>query len=218
MFVPPQFPYQKQLADFLAQIRAEQKKEAEKLRQDFEDFREERKIGLQKLSLGISILALVATGLIGLWNARIAYKSLSTARRGFVAVRVEEVSEDGSQVVFEIRGVPPNPVLHIRLDAACGTYVENGRKPEDVLVNLTNYETNLMLSPGESRIYSCHLGSSDGMHAPHGIVQKSLLGVVGYRDLSQNEYKTRFCFEKSSPFQMPPINTLTACATHNDAE
>ncbi len=218
MSIPPRFPYQAQVEEFLAQLKADQEKREQKLRKDFEDLREERKIGLQRWSLGISLLALIASVSLGTWNAKIAYKSLSTARRGFVAVHFGGLSKDGAQVTFEVRAIPPNPALHIRLDAACATYVENGRKPEDVLTNFLNYETNLMLAPGDSRNYTCNLGSSEGMHAPHGIIQKGVLGTLRYQDLAGNGYETRFCFDRASFPQKSELDTLVACPTHNDAD
>jgi hypothetical protein len=218
MTTPPKFPNQIRVEDFIEQFKAEQKEKDEKLRKDFEDLREERKIWLQRLSLGIALLALVTSASFGAWNARISYKSLSTARRGFVAAHLEGLSKDGTEATFDIRAVPPNPALHIRLDAACRTYVENGTKPQDVLTDLTNYETNLMLAPGDSRTYKCHAGNSEGLHAPRGVIQKSLLGVIQYQDLVGNQFHTRFCFDRAGIFQQADIDVLVACSTHNDAD
>jgi hypothetical protein len=218
MTTPPRFPAQRQLEEFIEEFKAEQRAKGDKLRKDFEDLREEKKIGLQRWSLGISLFALFASVCFGLWNAQIAYRSLSTARRGFVVAHLGGLSKDGTQVTFDIRAVPPNPVLHVRLNAACRTYIENSRKPEDVLVALINYETNLMLAPGDSRTYTCYAGGSEGMHAPHGIIQKSVLGVIQYEDMAGNQYHTRFCFNRAGIFQQADMDTLVACSTHNDAD
>ena len=107
MTTPPKFPNQIRVEDFIEQFKAEQKEKEEKLRKDFEDLREERKIWLQRLSLGIALLALVTSASFGAWNARISYKSLSTARRGFVAAHLEGLSKDGTEATFDIRAVPP---------------------------------------------------------------------------------------------------------------
>jgi hypothetical protein len=229
MVTPPKFPGQVRFEELMEQFKAEQKEKEdklrteqkereEKLRKDFEDLREERKIGLQRLTLGISVLAFVASGFFGAWNLRIANRSLSTARRGFVAAHLGGLAKEGTQVTFDIRAVPPNPALHIRLDAACGTYVANGRKPEDVLKEFTNYETNLTLAPGDGRTYTCYAGSSEGMHVQRGVIQKSLLGVIEYADLEGNRYRTRFCFERAGFSQEAEADSLVACSTHNDAD
>jgi hypothetical protein len=217
MVTPPKFPGQVRLEELLEQFKAEQEEKEGQLRKEFEDLREERKIGLQRWALGISLLALVASIASGAWNARIAYKSLTTARRGFVAARLQGLSKDGTQVTFDIRVVPPNPALHIRLEASCGTYVENGRKPEDVLKDLALYETNLTLAPGDGHTYTCNTGSSAGMHAPHGIIQKSVLGLIQDEDLAGNRYRTQFCFDRAGISQQADMDTLVACPTHNDA-
>jgi hypothetical protein len=218
MVTPPRFPGQLRLEEFVEQFKAEQKEKEDKLRKDFEDFREERKIGLQRWALGISLLALVASISFGAWNASVAYKSLSTARRGFVGVHLDGLSQDGTIATFDIRAVPPNPALHIRLESACKTYVENGMKPEDALAQLTTNETNLTLAPGDSRSYTCNMGSGQGFHAPHGTIQKTVLGVVQYQDLAGNHYRTRFCFDRAGVFQEAGIDPLVACSTHNDAD
>lgn len=218
MTTPPRFPNQVRIEEFIEQFKAEQKEKEDKLRKDFEDLREERKIGLQRGSLGIALLALAASIFLGAWNARVSYKSLSTARRGFVAARLEGLSKDGTEAAFDIRAVPPNPALHIKLDAACGTYVENGRKPPEVLTKLVSYETNLMLAPGDSRSYTCHTGNSEGMHAPHGVIQKSLVGIIQYQDLAGNQFHTQFCLDRAGLSQQADIDFLVACPTHNDAD
>jgi hypothetical protein len=217
MNIPPKFPAQLRLEQVLEEFKQEQKAKEDKLREDFEDLREEQKIWLQRSALVISLLALCTSIVFGAWNARVSYQSLSTARRGFVSAHFGSLVKDGTQIAFEMRAVPPNPAIHIKLDVSCGTYVENGRKPEVVLTNLLNYENNLTLAPGDSRSYTCNTGSSEGMHAPHGIIQKTLLGVISYEDLAGNHYHTQFCFDEGDLFQMSQPETLVACSTHNDA-
>jgi hypothetical protein len=218
MTTPPKFPNQIWLEDLIEKFKTEQKEKEDRLRKDFEDLREKRKIGLQTLSVVISLAAVITSLFFGAWNAKISYKSLSTARRGFVAAHLIGLSEDGTEVTFDIRAVPPNPALHIRLDAVCRTYVENGTKPQDVLTELVNYETNLMLAPGDSRTYKCHAGSSEGLHAPHGVIQKSLLGNIRYQDLAGNQFRTQFCFDRAGFSQQADTDALVACSTHNDAD
>jgi hypothetical protein len=214
-----QFPAQRKFEELFQQLRAEQKEKQDKLRKEFEDLREERKINLQASSLVLSLLALVVSIAFGLWNARIAYRSLAAARRGFVAVRVGEgPSTDPNQIKFEIRAIPPNPALHIRVEAACGTYVENGRQPDQALGQLGFYEKDLTLAPGDTRPYQCNAGSSEGLHAPHGIIQHAIRGRIQYRDLAGNEYFTDFCFKRPDPLEVVATTDFLACPNLNEAD
>jgi hypothetical protein len=218
MLMPPQFPAQRRFEELLEQLRAEQQKKQDQLRRDFEDFREQRKIGLQAWSLAISLVALVSSLAFGVWNGRIAYRSFAVARRGFIAVRLASTSPDGSEIAFEIRAVPPNPGVHVKVQAACGTYVENGRQPEQVLSDFEFYEKDLTLAPGDTRTYKCFAGTSAGMHAPHGVIQTAIRGMVRYRDLGGNEYFTNFCFKRPDPLEVAGVADFLACPNLNDAD
>lgn len=107
-------------------------------------------MALQKSSIFLSAAALAISLIFGVWNATVSYRSLSIARRGFVAVKLAEVSTK-TKMTFEVKAVPPNPALHIAISATCATYVENGRQPEQALTVLSTYENNLTLAPGDSR-------------------------------------------------------------------
>jgi hypothetical protein len=219
MVTPPQFPAQRMFEEFAEKLRAEQKNKQDKLRKEFEDFREERKITLNAWSLGISILALAVSSAFGLWNARIAYKSLAVARRGFVAVHVEaETSSDQRQIRFEIRAIPPNPALHISVEATCGVYVESGQQPNQALSELGFYEKDLTLAPNDTRSYTCTTGSGEGLHAPHGMIQHAIRGSVQYRDLAGNEYFTNFCFRRPDPLEVVETTDFLACPNLNEAD
>jgi len=216
MGMPPQFPAQRQFEEFLEQYKAEQKQQQENVRKQFEDLREERKIGLQKWSILVASLALVVSLGSGAWNASVAYRSFAVARRGFVAVRLIEVSADGTQMTFEVKATPPNPALHVQVRAVCGTYVENGREPDKVLTEFHTYEENITLAPGDSKTYVCEAGTGEGMHAPHGRIQKALRGTVTYSDLAGNRYFTDFCFRRHGSGEFF-TNDFIACPNSNDA-
>lgn len=219
MITPPQFPAQRRLEELVEQLRAEQKEKEDKLRKEFEDLREERKINLSVWSLSISLLAFVASVAFGLWNARIAYRSFAVARRGFVAARlVEGPPSDQNQIRFEIRAIPPNPALHIRVEAACGVYVENGREPDQVLSDLGFYEKDLTLAPADTRTYTCTAGTSERLHAPHGIIQQAIREKIQYRDLAGNQYFTNFCFRRPDPLETVATTDFLACPNLNEAD
>ena len=219
MGMPPQFPWQPRFEELLDQWKAEQKEKQDKLRKEFEDLRENRKINIQLWSLVLSLLAIVISVGFGSWNARIAYRSFAVARRGFVGVRVGEgLPDDQKQIKFEIHAIPPNPALHIRVEAACGVYIENGRQPDQTLSGLELYEKDLTLAPGDTRSRLCAPGNGGGLHAPHGIIQRAIRGRIQYRDLAGNDYFTDFCFKRADPLEVVSITDFLACPNLNEAD
>jgi len=217
MGIPPLFPAQQRYEEFVKQFRAEQEEREKRLRKEFEDLREERKIGLQKWALGVSLAALLSSLLFGIWNSKIAYKSLSTARRGFVTAHPLKVSENNGKVTFEIRATPPNPALHISVMATCGR-VDESMKPENVMNIVKMYENNLTLAPSEFRQYTCDTKFADDGRTFIGSTQTVLTGTIRYADLAGDYYYTNFCYSTPESPLFSEGTEFLGCSTLNDAQ